>query len=142
MAYTPTTGFAGNVTVTDTSASNITFPVVRWSLQNPATILTYTNSLCGNHPVRAATFTDFRVTIEIDYDQAHQPFQTSVGIIPSTQLTNVNLVVSNASNDGWTITSMIVSDMPHTVERAGKVMLSINAQISGGTVTPPNGTAY
>lgn len=139
MAFTPTTGYGGTLTLTDSaSGSGITFPVIRWSLQNPATILTYSNSLVGSHFVRASTFLDYRVTVEIDYDQTHQPFQSAVAVLPGTLVTNVNLIVSAASNDSWTISSMIVESVPMTLERAGKVTLSIQLAINGGTVQAPN----
>lgn len=141
--YTAVTGFEGDLTIGNGSAGHFTFPLVSWSLRLPAVILTYSNSLCGNHYVRASTFTDADLTAVLDWDEAHQPFQTSVAILPGTFITNVNCIVSSAMNDAFTITSMIVMDMPVTVERAGKVGLQIHAQVNGGTIQVPlNATPY
>lgn len=141
--FVPVTGFGGDATIGTGSTGSYTFPVIGWSLRNPATILSYYNSKSGNHPERASTYTDAMVTIEIDFQLSDQPFQTAVNILPGDKITNVNLIISADSGDAWTITQMIVSDMPQSLQRAGKVVTSINAQIRGGTITAPgNSTPY
>jgi hypothetical protein len=132
------TGFGGDATIGGAS-----FPVISWSGQFPATALEYTNSKVGNHPITLTTFTRANVTIEIDYSQADQPFQSSQGaLVPGTPVTDVYLQNSSTPNDGWLITSMVIVNTPQSMQRAGKITTSIQLQISGGTITPPNGTPY
>lgn len=138
MSETFLTGFGGDATI-----NSRTFPVISWSLQNPATALEYTNSKVGNHPVTLTTFTRANVTIEIDYSQADQPFQSSQGaLVPGTPVVNVYLQNSPTPNDGWLITSMVVVNAPQSMQRAGKISTSLSLQINSGTITPPLGVAY
>jgi hypothetical protein len=137
-APTYESGFGGDATI-----GGKLFSVVSWSIQVPATALEYTNSKVGNHPITLTTFTRASVTIEIDYSQADQPFQSSQGaLIPGTAVTNVILLCSATSGDSWTITSMVVVNTPQTMQRAGKISTSLQLQISGGTITPPGGSSF
>lgn len=137
---TPTfeSGFGGDATVGGHSYS-----VVSWSGQFPATALEYMNSKVGNHPVTLTTYTRANVTIELDYSQSDQPFQSAQGgLVPGTAVTNVVLLCSLTALDCWTISSMVVINTPQSLQRAGKITTSIQLQISGGTITPPAGSAY
>jgi hypothetical protein len=137
---TPTyeSGFGGDATI-----NAKLYSVISWSGQFPATLLEYMNSKVGNHPITLATYTRANVTIELDYSQADQPFQSSQGaLVPGTAVTNVILLCSTTSNDCWTITSMIVANTPMSLQRAGKITTSLQLQINGGTITPPGGSQY
>lgn len=137
-APTYETGFGGDATI-----AGKLFSVISWSIQVPATALEYTNSKVGNHPITLTTYTRANVTIEIDYSQSDQPFQSGQGaLIPGTAVTNVILLCSSTSGDSWTITSMVVINTPQSLQRAGKITTSLNLQISGGTITPPGGSSF
>ena len=126
-------GFGGNATI-----NGKLFPVVSWSGNFPPDILVYKNSKSGNHPVRAATYTDVTATIVIDYNQTDQPFQVGQGQIwPGVFVTNVVLLLSATAFDCWVISQMIVTNMPQSLEVAGKIATSISLAISGGVITPP-----
>jgi hypothetical protein len=126
-------GFGGDCTI-----NGKLFPVISWSGSFPADVLTFKNSKCGNHPVRASSYTDAMVTVNIDYNQTDQPFLVSQGyLISGVFVTNVYLKLSATSYDGWNISNMIIADTPQSLEVAGKIATSLSLKISGGTITPP-----
>jgi hypothetical protein len=132
------TGFGGDATI-----NNKTFPVKSWQGRFPVTIVPFINSKSGGHIIRASTSIDWSATIVIDWNLSDQPFQSSQGtIVPGTLVTNIYLKISADANDGWMLTNGIVADTPQGLSIAGTVETTLSLLGNGGTITPPNSTAY
>jgi hypothetical protein len=146
--FTPTSGFTGTAYINGAATSGggigsgTELPVVGWDVNPSATVLRYMNSLTGNHPAKATTFSDCDFSIEIDWDATNQPFSTAapaLAINVTTVLTNVHL--THKTGQDWFFPSAIVIGAPQTLRREGKIVTRLQCT-SNGAWTAPGGTSF
>lgn len=124
-------GSTGAATIGGTAVA-----VTRWSVQPTTRMVEFINSQTGGFIQYQPTFKQGRVTIDLDFDFANNPFQAPTSIQVGSTLATVNLYLNGTSGKFWAFPTLIVESTPQTTELAGKVTTQVVCVISG-TFTYP-----
>lgn len=143
MSFTPRSGFTGTAVITSPGASAVELPIVGWTVGASIEVLSYKNSLTGNHSSKATTYSDSTFSLNYDWDDSNQPFASgTLNIVPGTVLTNVKLLLDGtAGTRFWNYPSAIVTGTPQSVVREGKITGSIQC-VANGQWAAPGGTLF
>jgi hypothetical protein len=138
MSFSPRSGFTGTAILTSPGASAQELPIVGWNVTASVEVLRYKNSLTGNHPAKATTFSDATFSINIDYDDANQPFSSAgLNLVPGATLTNVKLLLDgSAGTKYWSFPTAFVVGTPQSMVREGKITTSLQCEPTGQWAAP------
>lgn len=113
----------------------------KWTVTPQSETYKTKTSRSGVIPQYEGTFQEYRVSIELDFDFANNPFQAPISIAVGTVLTNLYLFLHQSAKsalDGpkWSFSSFYVETTPQSGEVAGGLPQTINGYGFGTFAAP------